>query len=91
MAITWKDTSRITWVEVEPDEIKIAKLVSSMTKRYPITITPIGEATHFGVVNMIEVEDGSGYKFNITLCNFNTHTSETFFVDIRRSSIQFVA
>ena len=84
-------TSRILWHDVEPDQIKIDKLVSSMTQRRTVIISSPYEAPHCGVVNMIEAEDGSGHNFNINVANMVKHTSETFYIDVHKVNIQLIS
>lgn len=49
----------------------------SMVLRQEIAVTGADRSTHVGIVNSIEAEDGSGFRYNIRLS-----TGETVFVKV---------
>ena len=57
----------------------LAAFVQSMVSRKPVTFHDANYQLHFGIINRIEAEDGSGRNFNIYL-----HTGVAAFVRIAR-------
>ena len=57
----------------------LAVFVQSMVARKAVVFYDANQQRHFGIINRIEAEDGSGHNFNIYL-----HTGVAAFIRIAR-------